>query len=281
MNILELIQKTSAYLEKAGVPNPRLDVELLLAHALQLKRMDLYIQFERNLTESELHKLRPLVKRRSSREPLQHILGNVDFSNLTLSVSNKALIPRPETEILVQKAAEFLGKNSSGKILDIGTGTGAITLGILHSCPTVSATAVDISEDALWLAKKNAADTQLESRIEFRKGNLFDSMKTDETFEMIISNPPYIPSNEIPNLQKEVQFDPILALDGGKDGLDYIRKIVSEGLNFLNPNGVLLMEIGINQHEAVRKLFEENRYMNIEFYKDLQQVYRIAKAQRS
>jgi release factor glutamine methyltransferase len=281
MNILELIQKTTAYFEKAGVPNPRLDVELLLAHALALKRMDLYMQFERVLTEPELDKLRPLVKRRSAREPLQHILGTVDFCNLTLTVNSKALIPRHETEILVQKAIECLGKDSSGKILDIGTGTGAIVLAILQSCPSTTAVAVDLSEDALTLAKQNAENSKLQSRIEFRNGNLFEAIQKNESFEMIVSNPPYIPSTEIAALQKEVQFDPVMALDGGADGLDLIRKIIAEASQFLKSSGFLLIEIGLNQHEAVRKLLEEAKYTKIEIFKDLQGVQRIVKAQKA
>lgn len=280
MTILELIQKTTQYFEKAGVPNPRLDVELLLSHALGLKRMELYIQFERNLSEAELNLLRPLVKRRANREPLQHIVGHVDFCDLNLLVSPQALIPRPETEILVAKAVELIGKNFNGKILDLGTGTGAIILSLLKACPAASGIAVDLSESALELAKKNAAKTGSDARIEFRKGNFFEAVKPDETFDLIISNPPYIPSGEMSSLQKEVQLDPVLALDGGADGLDCIRSIVKTAPKHLKANGLLLLETGINQKDAVDKLFQDAGLKNIEFFKDLQQVPRLAKAQK-
>jgi release factor glutamine methyltransferase len=280
MTILELIQKTTPYFEKAGIPTPRLDVELLLAHVLNLKRMELYIQFERNLTESELDKLRPFVKRRASREPLQHILGTVEFGNLTLAVNSKALIPRHETEILVQKAIQLLNKDFTGKILDIGTGTGAIILSVLNAFPGSFGIAVDLSPEALSLARSNASNTKLSERVEFRQGSLFEVIREDEVFDLIVSNPPYIPTKDIEVLQKEVLFDPILALDGGSDGLDLIRTIIINASKHLKEDGHLLLEIGINQDDAVRNLLEQNKFKNIEFIKDLNHINRVVKSQK-
>ncbi len=281
MTILELIQKTTAYFEKANVPNPRLDVELILAHVLRLKRMELYLQFERGLTSQELDSLRPLVKRRADREPLQHILGTIDFFGLELQTTPQALIPRPETEILVQTAVVVLGKESDAKIGDVGTGSGAIALAILHACPSVTCVATDISQEALTLARSNAEKIGLSVRIDFRLGNLFETMLPGETWDMIVSNPPYIPSDQIPKLQPEVRHDPIQALDGGIDGLEIVRKLISDSTNFLKKNGWLIFEIGHDQSSEVKKLLEANEYTSVEIVQDLQKYPRVVKAQKS
>ncbi len=280
VTILDVIQKTTAYLEKAGVPNPRLDVELLLAHVLHLKRMDLYLQFERQLTKQELDALRPLVKRRTSREPLQHILGTVDFCGLELSVTSQALIPRPETEILVQTAIAKIDKGSEVVILDIGTGCGAIGLALCNACPRLRCVATDFSEKVLALALENAVKTGLQSRVEFRRGDLFEPLKEGETFDLIISNPPYIPSSEMAVLQPEVQYDPPLALEGGLSGLGVIRRLIAEAPPFLKPGGWFLFEIGHHQADLVRQFLEENGWNEISFTHDLQGILRVAQARK-
>jgi release factor glutamine methyltransferase len=280
MTILELIQKTTAYFEKAGVPSPRLDVELLLAHVLCLKRMELYLQFERVLKDSELEALRPMVKRRSSREPLQHILGSVEFHGLQLNVGPDALIPRPETEILVETALSKMGKESNVDVLDLGTGTGAIILAIAQNRPNAQCMATDISEAALKLARINAEKNKLQERVEFRSGNLFEPLKTGEQFDLIVSNPPYIPSAEISTLQPEVQRDPINALDGGPDGLDIIRKIISSSPALLKSDGFLIMEIGHDQSVAVLELLKAAGFRNTESVNDLQGYARIVTGQK-
>lgn len=280
VTILELIQKTTAYFEKSGVPNPRLDVELLLAHALKLRRMDLYLQFERELTEGELTILRPMVKRRAAREPLQHIVGTVDFHGVELIVSPAALVPRHETEQLVEAAVSLLGKESRASVLDVGTGTGAILLAIVHAIPGARGVGVDVSGGALELAKANAEKTGLAARIEFRQGDLFEAMKPGEAFDLLVSNPPYIPTGEIPKLQPEVQQDPREALDGGADGLDVIRRLISQGATHLAPGGWLLIEIGHDQAPRVKPLLEENGWIEIRFVNDLQGIARIAQARK-
>lgn len=281
VTILELIQKTTAWFEKAGVPDPRLDVELLLAHVLHLKRMDLYLQFERPLTEPELDTLRPLVKRRAAREPLQHILGSVEFWGLELSVNRQALIPRPETEILVQAALALLGNEPSGIILDIGTGTGAIALALLHACPKLRCVATDLSADALDLAQANAQKTGVQERVEFRRGNLLEPIQPGEAFDLVVSNPPYIPTGEIPGLQAEVRHDPTLALDGGADGLDLIRKLITGAPPFLKSGGWLLFEIGHNQADRVRQLLTGSFWSDLDFVRDLRGIPRVAKARKN
>jgi len=280
MTILELLQKTTAYLEKAGVPNPRLDTELLLGYVLHLKRMEIYLQFERKLTEQELNALRPMVKRRAAREPLQHIMGTVDFCGLELVVSRQALIPRPETEILVQTAIDIIGRESYTAVLDLGTGSGAIALAVTKTCPTVACIATDISEEALALARVNAEKHGLSHRVEFRCGNLFDRLANGEVFNLILSNPPYIPSGEIPKLQPEVQHDPPQSLDGGVDGLDFIRRLISEAGRFLNGGGRLVFEIGHDQAKQVQALLEAQGWSGIVFIRDLHGFSRVVHALR-
>ncbi len=280
MTILELIQKTTAFFEKAGVPDPRLDVELMLAHVLELKRMDLYLQFERQLTEPELDRLRPLVKRRAAREPLQHILEKTDFCGLEIRCTPQALIPRPETELVVQRVIQLLANKSPATILDVGTGSGAIALAVAHACPSVALVASDLSEDALALARANAEKAGLQQRVEFRCGNLFEMIAPGEKFDLIASNPPYIPSGEIATLQPEVQHDPPLSLDGGADGLDIIRGLIVQSANFLKEDGWLVLEIGQNQASSVRQLLEENGWIKIEIVNDLQGIPRVVSAKK-
>ena len=279
MKILELIQKTTAFFEKDGVPDPRLDTELILAHVLRLKRMDLYLQFERSLSEAELDLLRPLVRRRASREPLQHILGSVDFFGLELMSTHQALIPRPETEILVQLAIQSTPSSKDFLFLDIGTGTGAIVLAMLKACPHARAVAIDISLEALKLAESNAKKAGLQDRVEFRHGNLFEPIASGEIFDLMISNPPYIPSAELPHLQPEVRYDPPQSLDGGPDGLQIIRKLISNSKNFLKKDGKLLLELGHDQAASVCALLEKECWTHIQIHKDLQSHPRIISAQ--
>ena len=276
MTILELIQKTTSYFEKAGVPNSRLDIELLLSHVLGLKRMELYLQFERVLTENELDQLRPLVKRRGLREPLQHIIGSVDFCDVKLQVSPAALIPRPETELLVQAVLDRFSADSSFKFLDMGTGTGAVALAICKVRPHASAIAIDISTEALELAKTHPEKNQILNQIEFRQGNLFEPVKPGEEFDLIVSNPPYIPTNVISTLQSEVQHDPKLALDGGEDGLKIISALIRDSQKYLKPRGRLIFEMGHDQRSSVEKLLQNENFGEIGFVNDLQGYARVA-----
>jgi len=278
MTILDLIQKTTAFFEKVGVPDPRLDVELLLTHVLELKRMDLYLQFERQLSEPELDRLRPLVKRRAAREPLQHILEKTEFCGLEIRCTPQALIPRPETELVVQRVIQLLANKSPAAILDVGTGSGAIALAVARASPSVAMVASDLSEDTLALARANAEKNGLQNRVEFRPGNLFEMIAPGEKFDLIVSNPPYIPSGEMAALQPEVRHDPPLSLDGGADGLDIIRKLIMQSANFLKEEGWLVFEIGQNQASGVRQLLEENGWIKIEIANDLRRIPRVVSA---
>lgn len=281
MTILELIQKTTSFFEKAGVPQARLDVELLLAHVLGLRRMDLYMQFERQLTEPELNRLRPLVKRRAAREPLQHLTGSVGFHGLDLKVGPQALIPRHETELLVQKVIEFVRGKAAPSILDVGTGTGAIALAVAQAVADARVVGIDLSSAALGLARENADRAGLSNRVEWREGSLFTPLAAGESFQVIVSNPPYVTSAEMAELQAEVKYDPVLALEAGADGLSVIGPLVANASAFLKPGGLLAIEMGWKQGEAVFKLMETAGLTNVSIGDDLQGRPRFATGRKA
>jgi release factor glutamine methyltransferase len=258
VTVLEVIQKSAEFLAKKGVDSPRLQTELLLAHVLQLPRMKLYLNFERKLSDPELDSLRTLVQRRGQREPLQHLVGTASFCGLEISVNRHVLIPRPETELLAEAGWQFLSTFDSrlATALDFGTGSGCIAIALAAKCPGVHVVALDISKDALAAAQQNAARNHVAARIEFRHGDGFAALKSDERFDLIISNPPYIASEEIETLQPEVRdHDPRGALDGGADGLDFYRRLAVEAVRHLQPQGKLMVEFGDGQAEAINAIF--------------------------
>ena len=264
MTVLEAIQKSSDFLGKKGIESSRLQAELLLAHLLKLPRMKLYLNFERVLSPAETDALRELVKRRGQREPLQHIIGSTSFCGFEIAVNRHALVPRPETELLAEHGWQLLStlNPQPSTCLDFGTGTGCIAIALAAKCPNAKITATDISADALALAKENAARNEVAERIEFLEGAGFASVPKDEPFDLIISNPPYIPSAEIATLQPEVRdFDPRAALDGGPDGLDFYRKLAAEARPFLKPDGKIMLEFGDGQAEGVRNIFETQKWI--------------------
>ena len=262
MTVLEVIQRSSDFLAKKGVDSPRLQTELLLAHVLKLPRLRLYLNFERPLAETELGVLRELVKRRSNREPLQHILGQTGFCGLDFEVSRDALIPRPETELLAEHAVKFLATLPPSTVLDFGTGGGCLAVTLAVQCPSSTLHALDISDAALALARQNAARHQVETRIAFHHGDGFAALPGGARFELIVSNPPYIASGEIETLQPEVRdFDPRLALDGGADGLDFYRRLAAGAAGFLAPGGKVMLEFGDGQDEAIAKIFSAQNWI--------------------
>ena len=259
MTVLEVIQRSSEFLARKGVESPRLQIELLLAHVLQMPRMKLYLNFERPLTEPELDTLRGLVKRRSEREPLQHIVGSTSFCGLEITVNRDVLIPRPETELLAERAVQFLATLGSqlSSVLDFGTGSGCLAIALATKCSTAAVHALDVSQAALQAARQNAARHEVEKRIQFHNGDGFAALPGGLAFDLIVSNPPYIPSAEIATLEPEVRdFDPALALDGGADGLDFYRRLVTEGANFIKHGGRLMLELGDGQASDVKALAE-------------------------
>ncbi len=252
--LLEIIKKTTDFLAAKGVESARLNAELLIGHALGLKRMALYLQFERLLGEPELEKIRPLVRRRSLREPVQYILGETEFHGLRLKVDRRALIPRPETELLVESiiAAALV---PPAAILDLGTGSGAIALALAQKFTDAKVTGADVSEDALALARENAVQTGLQERVEFVASNWFTRLPAEARFDVIVANPPYLTAAETAQTAPEVRgFEPGSALTAADEGLADLRAIIGQARAFLAAGGLLALETGIAQHAELLRL---------------------------
>jgi release factor glutamine methyltransferase len=264
MTVMEVIQRSSEFLGRKGVESPRLQVELLLAHVLRMPRLQLYLNFERPLLEPELDTVRALVKRRGQREPLQHLLGTTSFCGLEIKVNGAVLIPRPETEQLAERAWTFLLGSAlpSPRVLDFGTGSGCLAIALAVRCPQASLHAVEISEAALEVARANAAAHQVADRIQFHAGNAFQALPAGLRFDLIVANPPYIPTAEIDRLQPEVKaHDPRLALDGGEDGLEFFRLLAAGAHPFLAESGKMMWEFGDGQAHSLRELLENQKWI--------------------
>ena len=243
--ILKLLGWTAEHFEKKGVDGPRLAAERLLAHVLRCDRVRLYVDYDKPLQEPELARYRDLVRRRAAREPLQHLLGRVNFCGLEIAVDARALIPRPETELLVDRVVAQLCGIANPLVADVGTGTGAIALACAKSLETARVIGFDVSNDALALARENAVRTALASRASFVESDLLS--RATAPFHAIVANLPYVPSREIASLQPEVRHDPRLALDGGSDGLDLVRRLLLDAHQWLLPGGLLALELGAGQ----------------------------------
>ena len=265
MTVLEIIQRSAQFLAKRGVDSPRLQIELLLAHVLQMPRLKLYLNFDRRLTTNELDRIRNLVKRRGQREPLQHILGSTSFRGLEIAVNPNVLIPRPETELLAERAWPFLNSRAAGgapSALDFGTGSGCLAIALAFKCPVAKICALDISPAALAVARENAVRHSVFERIQFFQGDGFSVLPANSCFDLIAANPPYIPSAAIDTLQPEVRdYDPRVALDGGEDGMDFFRRLAAEGAAHLNRGGRMMLEFGDDQGDALRKLFTSHNWI--------------------
>lgn len=269
LTVLEIIKRTTEFLEKRGVEGARLNAELLIGHALGLKRMQLYLQFERPLTESELEKIRPLVKRRGNREPLQYIVGETEFSGLKLKVDRRALIPRPETEYLIELVVGRMTAPPAA-ILDLGTGTGAIALVLATKYPAATVTAVDKSADALALARENATALGLAERVTLIQSDWFSALPAEARYELIVANPPYLSDAEVRAAQPEVKdFEPLTALAAEGNGVADLERIIREARDRLAPGGLLACETGIAQHAALLPLAAAAGYGRTESLKDL------------
>lgn len=269
LTVLEIIKRTTDFFEKRGVESARLNAELLIGHALALKRMQLYLQFERPLTETDLEKIRPLVKRRGNREPLQYILGETEFSGLKLKVDRRALIPRPETERLIELVAKQLTVAPTG-ILDLGTGSGAIALALARIYPGAAVTAVDKSADALALARENAEACGLSGRVRFVLADWYSGLSADEQFPLIVANPPYLSDVETSAAQPEVKdFEPVMALSAGPNSAAALEQIISGARPHLAAGGLLACETGIAQHGSLLLLAAKAGFTRTESLRDL------------
>lgn len=261
MTVLEILQSTTAYFKKREIESPRLNAEHLLAHALGRKRIELYLDFERALAESELVPLRDLVRRRGLGEPLQHLLGTVEFCGRTFVSDKRALVPRPETEELVELLIAACGERKGMRILDVGTGSGVIALSLAAELSEVDVHAVDVSTEALDLARENAARLELTGRVKFQRGDLLT--QTEGVFDLIVANLPYVAERDRPTLSREVLHDPELAVFGGETGDEIVRRLISAAPVHLVPGGLLALEIGIGQAEALASFLADNNYHDI------------------
>ena len=271
MTVLEVLQATTAYFKKHNVENPRLNAEHLLAHVLGRKRIELYLEFERVLTESELAPLRNLVKRRSEGQPLQHLLGTTEFCGLTFLCDKRAMVPRPETEELVELVESKI-ENRELRIVDVGTGSGVIALTLAVKFPEAEILAVDISDDALALAQENAARVKLADRVRFLKSNLLENV--EGCFDVIVANLPYISIQDRQSLSREVLHDPEVALFASAQGDELVRELIAQAPSQLRPGGMLALEIGIGQSEALLSALAEKNYRDISFKNDYSGVKR-------
>ena len=260
MTVLEVLQATTTYFKKHKIESPRLNAEHLLAHVLGRKRIELYLEFERALTESELTPLRGLVKRRSEGEPLQHLLGTVEFCGHVFLCDKRAMVPRPETEELVE-IIESRIENRESRIVDVGTGSGVIALSLATKFSEAKILGIDISDDALALAQENAARLKLADRVRFLRSNLFENV--EGTFDLIVANLPYISTQDHHPLSREVLHDPAVALFASARGDELVRELITQAPSRLRPGGMLALEIGLDQSEGLLSALAEKNYRDI------------------
>ncbi|MBE8949820.1 MAG: peptide chain release factor N(5)-glutamine methyltransferase [Quinella sp. 3Q1] len=273
--IKKVLSDATQRLSAQKIDTPRLDAEILLAHVLNCRRLTLYIDSEKILPLEAVLRFNDLINRRLKKIPVAYLTGTKDFMGLTFAVNENVLVPRPDTEILTELVGEFLRERVGGGIFaDLGTGSGAIAISILKFVKSARAMAVDISEAALSVAKFNAEKFHVADRIKFLCGDLFAPLE-GKIFDAIVSNPPYIPTNELKTLQAEVQREPKLALDGGADGLNFYRRILCDAPRFLVDGGILAVEVGINQSSVVKNLFLATGFVDVEIIKDLSGLERV------
>jgi release factor glutamine methyltransferase len=270
MNINHLLTTTSNELDNSD--SARLDAEVLLSHILKVDRSYLFAHPEKDITDDEREQFSNLIEKRKQGVPVAHLVGNREFWSLQLKVTPDTLIPRPETEILVEKILEQISKNSTWKIVDLGTGSGAIALAIASERPACSVIATDLSSKALSIAKHNAQQLNIHN-VEFITGHWFEPLE-GKYFHVIVSNPPYIPEGDPHLKQGDVRFEPGSALVAGNDGLECIEQIVQEAHLYLEPEGLLAFEHGYEQGEAVRTLLKKHGYSDIHTASDLAELER-------
>ena len=277
--LLDILENTSRFFASKGLENARLQAELLLAAVLGVKRLDLYLQFERPLHRSEVDRYREYVRQRLRRVPVQYITGVAAFRHLELAVTPAVLIPRPETEVLVDVALELLPEG--GRVLDLCCGSGAVALALAHEAAAAQVVAADVSAAALEAAKANAQHCGLAGRVEWHCGDLFAPLCGTAPFDLIAANPPYVRRGDLAQLAPEVRdYEPQLALDGGEDGLAFYRRIAQEAADFMRPNGYLLLEVGDGQSAAVADLLTRSeRLTEVRIRPDLNQIPRVVGAQ--
>jgi len=282
--IKEILGKTVTFFKKYELDNARLDAEVLLAHLLKCERIDLYVNFDYPLKDEEIDKYRKRIIRRIKGEPVAYITGKKEFMSLDIFVNEKVLIPRPETELLVEKVKTYYEKRNlkNALVVDLGTGSAAIIISLAYYLKSIKAIAVDNSELALKIARKNIKHHNLDNRITLKKGDFLKpilEMKSKEKVDIIVSNPPYIESNDMNKLADEVKKEPSLALDGGEDGLDSYREIIPDAAKLLKQGGLLALEIGCNQADMVTSFFNDE-WENVRVMQDYAEKDRLIFAER-
>jgi release factor glutamine methyltransferase len=272
--ILKILQWTTSFFNSHNIEGARASAEIILANALNIKRIDLYLRYDQPLSRQELAQFKTMIKRRIKKEPVAYIIGSKEFWSMDLDVTKDVLIPRPDTECLVEQALAHMPKknsNISWKILELGTGSGAIILSMASQYSRHRYFASDFSENALRVAKGNAQKHHLCNNILFFAGDWFSPINNNNhDFDMIVSNPPYIPTHVIAELEPEISlYEPVMALDGGKDGLNKLALIINQAPSFLKPAGYLILEIGYDQKQEVRKIADKcSNYQPVNFVKD-------------
>ena len=275
MTVLEAIRLSTEFLDKKGISEARVNAELLLAEILNCKRLQLYLSFDRPLSNEETDKYREHIARRAKYEPLQYITGNVEFMGYKFNVTKDVLIPRPETEILVEQIIEEYKEKSGLQILDIGTGSGNIAVSLSKNFTRAQILAIDKSEEAIDLAIQNALINEVSSEIEFRVEDIFD-FSPENKFDLIVSNPPYVDEKQYAALQEEiVNFEPRIALTDSDDGFSFYKKISEVAKVILKIGGKIFFEVGIGQSEKVKIILEENNFSEIKIVKDYSGIDRV------
>ena len=284
--VIDIINKTADYLKTKGIENARLNAELLVGFVLNLDRVQLYLNFEKPLHQSEIDKLKPLLKRRATHEPLQYILGKTEFYSLNFKINHHTLIPRPETELLVDVTLDICNNDFSNQdridILDVGTGSGNIATALTKNKSKIWMSAIDIDSEALKIAQENAVHHGVADRINFILQDIYKKFSDSlQHFDIIVSNPPYVTEQEMVALPLDVKnFEPKIALYGGENGLDFYF-CISELVSLLNENGSIVVEIGALQSEQVVNIFSnKNLFRFIEVVKDLNGKNRIVLAKK-
>lgn len=276
ITILEAIKLSTEYLEKKNVDSPRANAEILLSEILKVKRLDLYLSFDKPLKENEINLYREYIKKRGMRIPLQYIIGQVDFFGLKIKVNENVLIPRPETELLVEKIIHDFKNISDLKILDIGSGSGNISLALAKNLPAGFVVGIDVSPEAINLANENAKNNLI-SNVSFLQKDIFDDkILSIGKFDLIVSNPPYVSITEYQNLEPELKnFEPKIALTDNEDGFRFYKRIASLTNHLLNSNGKVFLELGAGQYQTTKEIFSSKRIKNINAFKDFQNIDRI------
>lgn len=265
--VLELLNLGSGYLEQQGCPTPRLDAEVLLCHVLNMDRVQLYVNFDRPLEVSEIDQYRYLIGWRGRRVPVSYLLGKREFYSKEFKVTRDVLIPRPETEILVEQAIKLVQPFIMPRVIDLGTGSGVIAVSLALQISEIQVLAADISSQALAVAQENATLLGVKEKITFLQSDLFQKIPNDK-YHLICSNPPYIPTKDLSTLEPEVRLEPKIALDGGIDGLDFYRRIIAQAPEYLISGGHLVLEIGWDQGAKVIELGRTAGFVNCQIIPD-------------